>query len=63
MGTKGEGFYVCIVKSTGRRYMYDQVDVRAAGGSRFSAPASRGGGRDHTVIPYAEGQSDQRGEV
>ena len=42
MGTKGGGFYVCIVKSTGRRYMYDQVDVRAAGGSRFSAPASRG---------------------
>ena len=24
MGTKGGGFYVCIVKSTGRRYMYDQ---------------------------------------
>ena len=45
MGTKGGGFYVCIVKSTGRRYMYDQVDVRAAGGSRFSAPASRGGWR------------------
>ena len=21
MGTKGGGFYVCIVKSTGRRYM------------------------------------------
>ena len=51
MGTKGGGLYVCIVKSTGRRYMYDQVDVRAAGGSRFSAPASRGGGRDHTGHP------------
>ena len=43
MGRKGGGFYVRIVKSTGRRYMYDQVDVRASGGSRFSAPASRGG--------------------
>ncbi len=50
MGTKGGGFYVCIVKSTGRRYMYDQVDVRAAGGSRFSAPASRGGGETIQVI-------------
>ena len=30
MGRKG-GFYVRIVKSTGRRYMYDQVDVRASG--------------------------------
>ncbi len=40
MGRKGGGFYVRIVKSTGRRYMYDQVDVRASGGSRFSAPAS-----------------------
>ena len=51
MGRKGGGFYVRIVKSTGRRYMYDQVDVRASGGSRFSAPASRGGGRDHTGHP------------
>ena len=25
MGRKGGGFYVRIVKSTGRRYMYDQV--------------------------------------